>query len=43
MPLNTLQLLAKASGLTATDIATAIPRAGVATVKAWLSGDKLPG
>src|SRR5688500_4974194 len=42
MPLNTLQLLAKASGLTATDIATAIPRAGVATVKAWLRGDKLP-
>ena len=42
MPLNTLQLLAKASGLTATDIATAIPRAGVATVKAWLNGDKLP-
>lgn len=43
MPLNTLQLLAKSSGLTATDIATAIPRAGVATVKAWLNGDKLPG
>ena len=43
MPLNTLQLLAKASGLSATDIATAIPRAGVATVKAWLNGDKLPG
>ena len=43
MPLNTLQLLAKASGLSPTDIATAIPRAGVATVKAWMSGDKLPG
>ena len=43
MPLNTLQLLAKASGLSATDIATAIPRAGVATVKAWLNGDKSPG
>ena len=40
---NTLQLLARATGLTATDIATAIPRAGVATVKAWLNGDKLPG
>ena len=40
---NMLQLLAKATGLTATDIATAIPRAGVATVKAWLSGDKMPG
>lgn len=40
---NTLQLLAWATGLTATDIATAIPRAGVATVKAWLSGDKVPG
>ena len=43
MPLNTLQLLAKASGLSPTDIATAIPRAGVATVKAWLNGEKLPG
>ena len=43
MPLNILQLLAKASGLTPTDIATAIPRAGVATVKAWLDGEKLPG
>ena len=40
---TTLRLLAKASGLTATDIAAAIPRAGAATVKAWLSGDKLPG
>jgi len=36
-------LLAKARGLSATDIATAIPRAGVATVSAWLRGDKLPG
>ena len=44
MPLdNTLQLLARASGLTPTDIATAIPRAGVATVKAWMRGEKLPG
>lgn len=40
---TTLQLLARAAGLTATDIATAIPRAGVATVKAWLDGDKIPG
>ena len=40
---NTLQLLARATGLNATDTATAIPRAGVATVKAWLNGDKLPG
>jgi transcriptional regulator with XRE-family HTH domain len=30
-------------GLSATDIATAIPRAGVATVSAWMRGDKLPG
>ena len=40
---TTLRLLAKASGLTATDIATLIPRAGAATVNAWFSGDKLPG
>ena len=40
---TTLRLLARASGLTATDIATAIPRAGAATVKAWLNGDKMPG
>ena len=39
----TLRLLAKASGLTAADLAAAIPRAGVATVKSWLAGDKLPG
>ncbi|RNF84527.1 helix-turn-helix domain-containing protein [Montanilutibacter psychrotolerans] len=44
MPLGTtLRLLAKARGLNATDIATAIPRAGVATVSAWLQGEKLPG
>lgn len=44
MPLGTtLRLLAKARGLDATDIATAIPRAGVATVGAWLRGEKLPG
>lgn len=40
---TTLRLLAKARGFSATDIATAIPRAGVATVSAWLSGEKLPG
>jgi transcriptional regulator with XRE-family HTH domain len=44
MPLaSTLRLLAKARGLSAADIATAIPRAGAATVSAWLQGDKLPG
>ena len=40
---QTLRLLAKARGLTVTDIATAIPRAGVNTVSAWMRGDKLPG
>ena len=40
---TTLRLLTKASGLSVADIATAIPRAGVATVKSWLSGDKMPG
>ena len=45
---TTLRLLAKARGLSATDIATAMrlpgaARAGVATVSAWLRGDKLPG
>lgn len=40
---TTLRLLAKASGMTAGDIAAAIPRAGAATVKSWMSGDKLPG
>ena len=39
----TLRLLAKASGLTAADLAAAIPRAGVSPVKSWLAGDKLPG
>ncbi len=44
MPLETtLRFLAKASGMRAADIATAIPRAGVATVSAWLKGEKLPG
>ncbi|MGO1071376.1 helix-turn-helix domain-containing protein [Lysobacter sp. CA199] len=40
---TTLRLLAKASGLSVTDLATAIPRAGAATVSAWLRGEKLPG
>ena len=35
----TLRLLTKASGLTAADLAAAIPRAGVSTVKAWLAGE----
>lgn len=44
MPLaTTLRLLALARGLNAADIATAIPRAGVETVSAWLRGDKSPG
>lgn len=44
MPLDTtLRLLTKATGLSVTDLATAIPRAGAATVSAWLRGDKLPG
>ncbi len=40
---TTLRLLAKARGMTPADIATAIPRAGAATVAAWLRGDKMPG
>ncbi|MFC3552064.1 helix-turn-helix domain-containing protein [Lysobacter cavernae] len=44
MPFDTtLRMLAKARGLSAADIATAIPRVGAATVSAWLKGDKLPG
>ena len=44
MPLaTTLRLLAKARGMSATDLATAIPRAGAATVSAWLRGEKMPG
>lgn len=39
---QTLRLLAAARGLSVSDIATAIPRAGVATVSAWLRGEKLP-
>ena len=40
---TTLRLLTKASGLSVTDIATAIPKAGISTVNAWLKGDKIPG
>lgn len=40
---TTLRLLARARGMSATDLATAIPRAGAATVSAWLRGEKLPG
>ncbi|CBA15016.1 helix-turn-helix domain-containing protein [Xanthomonas albilineans] len=44
MPLDTtLRLLAKASGMSAADIAAAIPRAGATTVKAWMAGEKMPG
>lgn len=39
----TLRLLSKASGITVTDLATAIPKAGISTVNAWLKGDKIPG
>ena len=39
----TLRLLTKASGLTVADLAAAIPRAGVTTVKSWLAGEKMPG
>ncbi|TLX21024.1 MULTISPECIES: helix-turn-helix domain-containing protein [Thermomonas] len=39
----TLRLLSKARGLSVADIATAIPRAGIGTVNAWLKGEKLPG
>ena len=40
---QTLQLLAKATGMTAADIAMAIPRAGASTVSSWLKGGKMPG
>ena len=40
---QTLRLLAKARGLSVADIAGAIPRAGVATVSAWMRGEALPG
>ena len=39
---TTLRLLTKASGLTVADLATAIPKAGVNTISAWLKGDKVP-
>jgi transcriptional regulator with XRE-family HTH domain len=40
---TTLRLLAKARGMTAAELARAIPRAGATTVSAWLRGDKVPG
>lgn len=40
---HTLRLLAKARGLTAAEIAAAIPRVGAATVSAWMRGEKTPG
>ena len=40
---QTLRLLAKARGLSVADLATAIPRAGAATVSAWMRGEKMPG
>lgn len=44
MPLaTTLRLLARARGLSAAEIAQAIPRVGAATVSAWLRGEKAPG
>jgi len=43
MPLaTTLRLLARARGLSTTDLAMAIPRAGASTVSAWLRGEKMP-
>lgn len=38
-----LRLLVRARGLSVADLATAIPRAGVATVSAWMRGEKTPG
>jgi len=40
---TTLRLLTRATGMTVADLATAIPKAGVSTVSAWLKGDKVPG
>lgn len=40
---TTLRMLIKASGMSMAEIATAIPRAGVTTVSAWLKGEKVPG
>ena len=39
---QTLRLLAKARGLTAGEIAAAIPKVGAATVSAWMRGEKAP-
>ena len=39
---QTLRLLARARGLTAAEIAAAIPRVGAATVSAWMRGEKAP-
>ncbi|WP_147652230.1 helix-turn-helix domain-containing protein [Vulcaniibacterium gelatinicum] len=44
MPIDTtLRLLARARGMSAAELAAAIPRAGADTVAAWLRGEKLPG
>jgi transcriptional regulator with XRE-family HTH domain len=44
MPIDaTLRMLSKARGLDVTDLATAIPRASIRTIEAWLKGEKLPG
>jgi|SRR5689334_11394735 len=40
---TTLRLLARATGMTVADLATAIPKAGASTVSAWLKGEKIPG
>jgi transcriptional regulator with XRE-family HTH domain len=40
---TTLRLLTKATGTSVTDLATAIPRAGINTVNAWLKDEKMPG
>jgi transcriptional regulator with XRE-family HTH domain len=40
---TTLRLLTKATGTSVADLATAIPRAGINTVNAWLKDEKMPG
>ncbi|MCD9005543.1 helix-turn-helix domain-containing protein [Luteimonas sp. XNQY3] len=40
---QTLRLFARVRGLTAAEIAAAIPRVGAATVSAWMRGEKTPG
>ena len=40
---TTLRLLARSSGLSAADLAAAIPRVGAAAVRAWMAGEPLPG